>query len=209
MIYSIVGTHTGLKDKAIKELSTHGKVSRYLYSEHIGELESLIDGVSLFGGVEVISCVSLLESASSQEELLRLLPKMATSLNIFIIDEPFADVHKVNKLAKVSKKLFDAREEKKKDSSVFVLCTSFARRDKKTTWVNFMNVKEKEKAEAIHGALWWKWREVWQDTLLGKSTAYTKEECEKIGGELLRSNILAHRGQRDLMLELERIVLSI
>ena len=72
-----------------------------------------------------------------------------------------------------------------------------------------MNVKDKESGEAIQGALWWKWREVWQDTLSGKKTAYTLPECEKIGKELLCSTIVAHRGEGDLMTELERIVLSI
>ena len=39
MIYSIVGTDTVRKDKAIQELKAEGNISRYLYSEHIGELE--------------------------------------------------------------------------------------------------------------------------------------------------------------------------
>ncbi len=209
MIYSIIGTDKLIKDTAIKELQSCGAVSRYLYSEHIGELESFVSGASLFGDVVIVSCVSLMESASSKEELIRLLPSMEVSQTVFIIDEPFADVHKVNRLSKVSKKIYDAREEKKKDSSIFTLCTSFANRDKKSAWLQFMDVKEKESGEAIQGALWWKWRELWQDTLSGRGTKYTKEECERIGKELLEASILAHRGEKDLMTELERIILSI
>ena len=124
MIYSIVGTHAATKTKAIEELKKLCTVSRYIYSEEVGELESLINATSLFGDVICISCVSLMDTSSSKEELIRLLPEMEASSTIFIIDEPFADVHKVNRLSKVSKKLYDAREEKTKDNSVFLLCCS-------------------------------------------------------------------------------------
>lgn len=207
MIYAIVGTDKGIKDKAISEMKSFGEVSRYIYSEQVDELESLVAGASLFGDVIVVNCVQLMDQASSKEELLRLLPEMEESTNIFIIDEPFADIHKYNKLKKIAKKIFDAREEKKKDSSLFVFCTSFARRDKKAAWLDFMHLKEKESPEAIQGALWWKWREVWQATLSGKKTPFNKAECESFGELIVKSSIKAHRGEIDLFLELERIIL--
>ncbi len=209
MIYSVVGTHKTLRYKAFAEFSKLGAISRYVYSEELGELESLIEASSLFGETIIISCVQLMESEGGKDELLRLLPRMEVTENIFIIDEPFGDVHRFNRLSKISKKIVDAREEKKKDMSVFTLCTSFAARDKKMAWINWMNVKDKESGEAIQGALWWKWKDLWQAVLEGKASKYTLSECETIGGELLRSSILAHRGEKDLMAELERIILSI
>lgn len=72
-----------------------------------------------------------------------------------------------------------------------------------------MELRNKESGEAIQGALWWKWKEVWQEVLSGRDTIYTKEECERIGKELMESSILAHKGEKDLYTELERIILSV
>ena len=108
MIYSIVGTHHRLREKGNKELSALGKAMHHIYSEQIGELESLINATSLFGDPVIVVCIQLGEVTSSKEELKRLLDSMSASTNIFIIDEPFADVHLVNTLSKVSKKLFNS-----------------------------------------------------------------------------------------------------
>ena len=209
MIYALVGTKKELREKGNKELISLGVVTRYIYSEQVSELESLIDGVSLFGDMVVIVCSQLGEVASSKEELLRLLSKMEASLNIFIIDEPFGDIHMVNRLSKVAEKVYDAREEKIKDVSVFKLCDSFMARDKKQSWIQFMDLRKRESGESIQGALWWKFNLMWQGVREGKKSAFSELECERIGGELLRSSILAHRGKKDLIIELERIILSL
>jgi hypothetical protein len=209
MIYSIVGTHYGLREKGNKEIKSLGEASHHIYSEQVSELEALVNATSLFGDVIVVFCIQLGESATSKEELKRLLEPMSTSATIFVIDEPFADVHLVNRLQKVSKKLFDAREEKIKDVSVFALCDSFVARDKKQAWVDFMRIKKGDNAEAIQGALWWKFQTEWGKVKDGRKSLFTKDDCERIGGALVRSSILAHRGQKDLMLELERIILTL
>ena len=209
MLYSVVGTHKTLREKAHAELLKFGVVSRHVYSEQIAELESLVDAGSLFGEKVIVSCVQLGDVTTSKEELIRLLPRMEKSDNIFIIDEPFADVHMVNRLTKVVKKLFDTREEKIKDVSVFKLCDSFVARNKKQAWVDFMDVKEREGGESIAGALWWKFQGEWLKVREGRSSLFTEVDCERIGGELVRSTILAHRGERDLLSELERIIISL
>jgi hypothetical protein len=209
MIYSIVGTHKETREKGNKELAALGAISRYIYSEQVGELKSHTDATSLFGETLIITCVQLGDLASSKEVLVTLLPTLEASKNIFIIDEPFADIHLINKLHKVSKKLFNAKEEKIKDTSVFALCDSFASRDKKQAWVDFMHLRNKTEGEAIQGALWWKFQSVWQTAKAGRRSPYTLPECERIGGDLVRSTIMAHRGEIDLMTELERIILSL
>lgn len=209
MLYTIVGTHKAIREKASKELASLGVATHHLYSEKVYELEPLINASSLFGETVIAVCIQLGEEVSSKEELLRFLKDMELSKNIFIIDEPFADVHLVNKLSKVSKKLFDAREEKVKDKSVFKLCDSFITRDKKQAWLDFLAVKKDASGESIQGALWWKFQMEWQGVRDGKRSLFSVEDCERIGGDLVRSTILAHRGERDLMVELERIVLSL
>lgn len=82
------------------------------------ELEQLVDASSLFGDPVIVLCIQLGDNTHAKDELKRLLDRMQESSNIFVIDEPFADVHLFNRLTKVSKKVFDAREEKIKDMSV-------------------------------------------------------------------------------------------
>ena len=209
MIFSIVGTDTIKRDKVYESLFKFGVVTNHIYSEHIAMLEPLISATSLFGDKVVANVIQVMDVASSRDELIRLLPQMKESKNIFIIDEPFADANRIKRLEKYSEKLFDARGEKIKDVDVFTLCNLFARRDKKGVWLEWMNVKDKESPEAIQGALWWKFGTMWQDVRAGKPSKFTIQECEDIGGRLVKSSILAHRGERDLKVELEAILLSI
>lgn len=209
MIYTIVGTHPETRDKANKEIAALGQVTDYIYSEKARALEMHLDAQDMFGGTTIITCVQLGDVASSKEILVDMLPRLEASSSIFIIDEPFADIHLINKLKKVSKKLFDAKEEKVKDVSVFKLCDSFAKKDKKQAWVDFIDVRTRESAESIQGALWWKFQIVWQGVKDGKKSPFSLSDCERIGGDLVRSSILAHRGEKDLMTELEKIILSL
>ena len=209
MIYAVIGTQKEIRAKANLELTHLGDVTRYVYSEQVNDLKSLIDGVSLFGDTIVIICFQLGDNTPSKEILIDNLKDMAASDTIFIVDEPFGDVHMFNRLSKVAKKVYDAREEKIKDVSVFALCNAFTSRNKKEAWTRFLDVKTRESGEAIAGALWWKWEGLWQGVALGRKSVFTEDECKRVGGDLVRASILAHRGERDLMLELERIILSI
>lgn len=209
MIYSIVGTDTNKREKSYEALEKVGAISAHIYSEQIATLEALIEATSLFGDKVVANLIQTMDVASSREEVIRLLPDMKDSQNIFIIDEPFADANRVTRLTKYSEKVYDAREEKKKDVDVFTLCNLFARRDKKGAWLEWMRVRDLDSPEAIHGALWWKWTTIWQDTIKGVPTKFTLQECENIGGKLMRANIEAHRGEKELKVTLEEIILSL
>lgn len=209
MIYTIIGTDTHKREQAYKSLKSFGVISEHIYSEQIVTLEPLIFASNLFGEKVIVNLIQVMDLASSRDELVRLLPEMKKSSNIFIIDEPFADANRVARLTKYSDHVYDAREEKEKKADVFLLCTLFARRDKKSAWVEWMKIRDHESGEAIQGALWWKFQMVWSDVKLGKSSKFTLSECEDIGGKLLRASIHAHQGKADLKVELEKIVLSL
>lgn len=193
----------------MQELAKLGAPTNHLYSEHVSEVKGLIDATSLFGDPIIAHLIQILEKAEGRDLVYELLPAMTESQTIFIIDEPFADANRVKKLEKVSKKLFDAREEKEKEVSPFTLTNAFARRDKKGAWLAFMDIKDQLEPEAIQGALWWKFQTIWVEAKEGRVSKFTKEECERLGKEIVESSILAHRGQLDLKNELERIILSI
>jgi hypothetical protein len=209
MIYTIAGTDSLKREKALVEIASLGSPSAHIYGEQISALEPLIEVTSLFGDKVIVHVIQALEKADAREYVYNLLPSMQESENIFVLDEPFADANRVKKLDKFSKKLFDAREEKEEKASPFGLTNALARRDKKAVWVEWMRVRDTLEPEAIQGALWWKWGTVWSEARAGRLGKFTLVECEDFGGRILRSSILAHRGERDLKVELESIILSI
>lgn len=209
MIYAIVGTDTNKREKAYEILASLGSVSAHIYSEQIATLEPLISGASLFGDKVIANLIQTMDVASSRDEVVRLLGDMKDSTNIFIIDEPFADANRVTRLTKYAERIYDAREGKEKDVDVFTFCNLFSRRDKKGVWVEWMRIRDLDSPEAIHGALWWKFGTIWTDVKKGRPSKFTLSECEDIGGKLIQANIMAHRGEADLKVELEKIILSI
>lgn len=208
MIYALVGTDRKRREKALMEIREFGNPSAHIYAEQISALVPFIEASSLFGEKIVAHLIQVLEKAETREYVYGLLERMAESENIFVIDEPFADANRTKKLEKFSKKLYDAREEKEKEASPFGFTNAFARRDKKAVWVEWMKLRG-ESPEAIQGALWWKFQGIWAETLAGRPSKFTLAECEDVGGRIMRSSILAHRGEKDLKVELESIILSI
>ncbi|MFA6608634.1 MAG: hypothetical protein WCT07_01885 [Candidatus Paceibacterota bacterium] len=209
MIYAIVGTDINKREKAYEALKKVGGISAHVYSEQIATLEALVEATSLFGEKIVVNLIQVMDVASSRDELIRLLPDMKDSQNIFIIDEPFADANRFKRLEKYSEKIFDAREGKEKDADVFTLCNLFAKRDKKGAWIEWVKVKDTDSPEAFQGALWWKMKTIWEDTLNGKPSKFSKHECEVFASRILRSSIEAHRGGKKLDVALEEIILSL
>jgi hypothetical protein len=209
MIYTIVGTDVVRREKTYQELEKVGAISTHIYNEQIGGLEALIEASSLFGEKVVVNVLQVMDDVKARDVLIELLPSMKESSNIFIIDEPFADANRVTRLTKYSAKVFDARLPKEKDVDVFTLCTLFAKRDKKALWVEWMRVRNLDSPEAIQGALWWKFTTIWSDVRNGRPSKFTQTECEEIGRRLVRAPILAHRGEADLRVEIERILLSV
>jgi hypothetical protein len=209
MIYTVVGTDQHKREKAFAKLAKLGAPSVHLYAENVAGVEPLIQATSLFGDPIVALLIQTLEKAEDREVVYELLSDMETSATLFIFDEPFADTNRLKKLEKYSKEVLDAREEKSEGVNPFALCNAFAKRDKKTVWVAWMHIRDLESAEAIQGAFWWKMKTIWEDSLSGRPSKFTKDECEVFGSRILRASILAHRGERDLKEELEGIILSV
>jgi hypothetical protein len=209
MIYTLVGTDAKKREKAQAEIEKLGAPTTHIYSEQLNALEALVEAGSLFGDAIVVHLVQVLEKAEGRDVVYELLPSMETSSNIFVIDEPFADANRTKKLEKYSKKLYDAREEKEEGASPFSLANAFARRDKKNAWLEWMKIKDQLEPEAIQGTLWWKFQGLWAEAKGGRPGKFTLAECENLGERIMRSSILAHRGELDLEKELESIILSI
>lgn len=209
MLYALVGTDQKKREKAQLAFAKFGSPTAHIYGEQVSALEPLIEATSLFGDKIVVHLVQTMERAETRERVYDLLGAMKESPNVFIIDEPFADANRVKKIEKAAEALYDAREEKEKEVSPFSLTNALARRDKKNLWVEWMKIRDHLEGEAIQGALWWKFQSIWSDTLLGRPSKFSKEECERLGKRIVESSILAHRGEKDLKVELESIFLSV
>ena len=209
MIYALIGTDAKKREKALAQIARLGIPSAHIYAEQIYQLAPLVEATSLFGDTVIAHLIQVLEKAEAREHVYDLLPSMKESQNIFVIDEPFADANRMKKIEKYVETLYDAREEKGFEVTPFALATAFARRDKKAVWIEWMKLRDTESPEAIAGALQWKFGTVWSDIRSGRPGKFTQEECEVFGGRILRASILAHRGERDLKVELESILLSI
>ena len=210
MIYTVIGTNQKKREEYLRTILKDKNVSLHIYSEQVATLRPLVDASSLFGEEIVALLIQLMDSQASRDEVIDLFPLMKESKNIFVIDEPFADANRTKRLEKYSEKLFDCREEKEGEASPFLLCNAFAKRDKKQAFIEWMKIKDvSEPLEMIHGALWWKMRMIWEDTLNGKPTKFTKSECEKFSEEIMKSILDAHRGKVDLKLKLEEVILSV
>lgn len=213
MIFTIIGTDIKKRNKAFVEVLKGKDISSHIYSNTIYMIEPLIGAQDIFGGEVIVVMEQTMDKARGDEEnnkeiVKKLLPNIAGSRNIFIIDEPFADANMVKSLDKYSEKLFDCSEEKIKERNAFALCDALERRDRKTAFVEWMKIKDLS-AEMTHGAIWWKVRSMWEIGLSGVSINYSKEEIELMGKKLIDMSHEAHRGEGDLKVEIEKLILGI
>lgn len=195
-------------------------------------LESYIDAASLFGERIKIEIEDLLTKEETREFIYKNLSKMVESENIFILDEPFALPASFQKISRDLEKLgyvdnaFDVSEEKiDKDIEPFYLCELIEKRDKKKAWQEWQKIYLEwgdDEAQALHGAIWWKWKMIWSAYLDGdtrnyfklyrlsdRQINYNKEEIEERGKELSLMAMKANNGEADLMRSIEKFILNI
>lgn len=195
-------------------------------------LDSYIEAASLFGERMKIEIEDLLTKEETREFIYKNLSKMVESENIFILDEPFALPASFQKISRDLEKLgyvdnaFDVSEEKiDKDIEPFYLCELIEKRDKKKAWQEWQKIYLEwgdDEAQALHGAIWWKWKMIWSAYLDGdiknyfklyrlsdRKINYSGEEIERFGSELALMAMKANTGEVDLMRSVEKFILSI
>lgn len=231
MLYFIFGTNLKKRDLAKLEirnsLESQGVIYKSLLevprveTSNYELLKSYWGNISLFGEKLLIPVYNLLTQVSAREFLYQHLEKLITSENVFILDEPFAPANSLQKLKRdflkyrISEQLFDASEKyEKEDIEPFYFCDLFERRDKKGAWQEWKRLYAKwedSEAMALHGALWWKWKTLWSNSLNGKTalSKYSKDELEKYGREIVYLAARANNGELNLMRALEKLILSI
>ena len=170
------------------------------------ELASLASTASLLGDAETFVLTGAI-AGERGEEFLDLAKGLAQSPHTFIFEEEKLLKKPTDALAKAGVKP-EIHEAKKKAESfnMFGLAQTFGTRDKKKIWIGLQKAARVDAApEAVAGMLHWKVRD-----MLGKgSSAYTKEELNKISRDLVALYHDSHRGAGELELLLERFALTL
>lgn len=242
MLYFIFGTNYNKREFAKKAIDSSLKEKKIniekllktesISKENISILPNYLGSGSLFGEKLFIKLEDLLTKEESREFLYENLDLIIKSDNIFILDEPFAlsasilKIQKILEKEKQSKNIFDCKEDvKQKDIEPFYLCDLIEKRDKKGAWREFQNIYLEwgdEEAQALHGAIWWKWKMIWSAyldrnknnyfkfyRLKEKEIRYTKEEIEGFGFDLSLMAMKANNGEINLMREIEKFILKL
>lgn len=242
MLYFIFGTEVKKRDAARKEiknsLNSVGikfdsllKVEK-ISKENISLIQNYLGAGSLFGEKILIQIEGLLEREDTREFLYDNIKSIIDSDNIFILDEAFAPapsilkVEKILEKEKLSKNIFNCKEEKvEKDIEPFYLCDLIEKRDKRGAWREFQNIYLEwgdDEAQALHGAIWWKWKMIWSAysdgnknnyfriyRLKEREIKYTKEEIERFGEEISLMAMRSNNGETNLMRSIEKFILEI
>lgn len=205
MIYLFYGTDTqkartkahGLIDALLKKKPDASYFKHTADSLTEGALEELIQGQGLFERKYIIYIDSVLEDAERKGMITEKIEALKESENIFIFLEKALDV-KTRKLFEkhaADIKEYNEKEEKGQDFNVFEMTNALSAGNSRKAWMIFDEARRKEtKAEAIHGVLWW----------------YAKKSFNKNSEDLYKMMEMyheAHRGNGDLMIEIEKFVL--
>jgi hypothetical protein len=242
MLYFIHGTDFKKRELSKKEIKSSLKEKLINYNsllkveeiskENLFLIKNYFKSNSLFGEKLLIQIEDILSREDTREFLYENIKNMIDSENIFILNESLAPapsilkIENILKKEKFSKNIFNCKEEKvKKDIEPFYLCDLIEKRDKRGAWREFQKIYlewEDEEAQALHGAIWWKWKMIWSAyldsnksnhfrvyKLREKEIKYTKQELEKFGSKLSTMAMKANNGEVNLMRSLEKFILEI
>ncbi len=200
--------------------------------DNFSSIENYTESTSLFGETLFIEIEDILTKEDSREYFYENFNKMLYSQNIFLMDEAYAlspvqtKVKTLFEKMNLSKNIYDAKEENKiKDIEPFYLAELIEKRDKKRAWVEFQKIYLQwgdDEAQALHGAIWWKWKNIMSAFTEGNKSNYFKiyrlsdskinysrEELEEFGFELSLMAMKANNGEENLMRSIEKFILKI
>ena len=203
-----------------------------LNSENYFLLENYIESKSLFGETYLIDMEDLLTKEVSREFVYKNLESMKNSENIFLLYEADLLDVSVNKIKRIIQDssteilLYNAKEKIEiKRMNPFFLCELIEKRNKKEAWKEWKKIYEKygeNESAALHGAIWWKWKNLWEAYLSGdkknyftkyklldSELKYNKQELEYFGEEITFMGAWEVGDGNSFMRKIEKFILKI
>jgi DNA polymerase III delta subunit len=199
------------------------RVTSQNYAEN--PIAFLVSGQGLFESKYIVFYDNIFESKDAKEEVLGALAEVKASDNIFIFLEKDLDKKTLEKLEKHAEKVqeFEEKEKtKKKEYNPFAISDALLSKDKKRFWILLMEAKKKGNApEEIHGVVWWQAKALKLASVSGdakeadlspfvfskaKASAknFSEQEINLMLSDLVSMYHDAHRGEKDLWVEMER-----
>lgn len=192
-----------------------------------GQLASLAEAQSLFGGVEAYILDTPSTDSEFETEVTEHLSNFAASDNVFVVLESRLLAAQKKQYEKHAAETAESNAEKAERFNSFSLAEALAKRDKKNLWVLLQEARLAGlRPEEIIGMLWWQLKAI-RLAALTKSAAeagmkdypyqkaksalnkYKLEEAAALAGSLLSLYHQAHQGRADIDLQLEAWCLSI
>lgn len=192
-----------------------------------GELATLIDSQSLFGGTEAYILDTPSTDTEFETEVTEHLSGMADSANVFVVMESSLLAAVRRKYERHALELEEFVADKAERFNAFALAEALSKRDKKNLWVLLQEAKLAGlRPEEIVGVLWWQLKAL---QLAAKTSSpneaglkdypYKKAkqslrnfkdgELQKLSQSLIVLYHEAHQGISDMDLKLEEWALSI
>ncbi|MDO8523749.1 MAG: hypothetical protein Q7R74_00800 [bacterium] len=210
MIYLYTGTDREKArtemNKTIARESKKATVTRVTDAHTVADVAEALRGSGMFGEKRVVVLDSVFANEEMRDVVLRVLPHMKSSDEVFFILEGKLDAETrrtLEKYAEVSER-FDVKKEKDR-GEIFSLAYALKGGDKKRLWVEYQRALLRDDApEAIHGVLFWGAK----DTFL-KSSGAARERAGKLVAELAELPHEARRQGFELEYALEHYILGI
>jgi DNA polymerase III delta subunit len=199
------------------------RVTSQNYEEN--PLAFLVAGQGLFASKYIVFYDNIFECKEIKEEILGALAEIKASENIFIFLEKELDKKSLEKITKHAEKVQEYAEgekTKKKEYNPFAISDALLSKDKKRLWMLLMEAKKKgNAAEEIHGIIWWQVKalrlaSVSKDAKEAELSPFVFSKAKAASGGFSESETInmmsdlvsmyhdAHRGEKDLWVEMER-----
>ncbi len=239
MLYVFHGTdvaQSGVKARALID-SLRAKKPDASYEKMDGDswsssmLEGHLGGQGLFANKYIVFLDRVTESADAKEEILKFIPAMQESANIFIVFEGKLNAELKKAFEKSAERLIECEAKKKSffdsEFNIFALADSVGNRDAFKAWSIYRQAVDRGiESESILGTLFWQVKSMVLSAdaksasesglspfVYSKSKRYaanyTKEEMRKLVSGLIIMYHDGHRGIADLELGTERLLLNL
>ncbi len=188
-------------------------------------LKSEIFQTGLFEKKSIFSLSGILEEKVFSDFVFKNLEQLEKSENAFILDEEKIDKRNLDKIKKITKRIFEFEEKNfKKDFNVFSLTDLMLSKNKKKLWLEFHKAKiQNIEDENIYGVFLWQLKNILLVLNEDSSTLkpfiiskiknnlknWQKKEVEEKYFELLNDYHKVRLGEKDLNIVLEKFILNL
>lgn len=202
MLILILGTDAARPAERTKALVGRRSSESITPGMSAEELRARAESQSLFGEAHVYVAVGVCADEVRERELLTMLPTLVSSEHLFVLEEE-SGASLAKAVEKAGGTVIKAKAEAKKEASdPFALANALGKRDRKNLWLLYRRaIDDGASPEQLVGMLAWKAR-----TMFAKEKT---ESAQKLSADLVAVYHRARRGEGDMEVLLERLILTL